>query len=210
MKNGLYLILFLCFLCTLSPAQEKTFHITGKISGNERGTVSPLVNAYIQIREKSGTGFLTDSSGHFSIDSLKKGKYHITFSFIGFQSCDTVLRIKNSSIDRLNIVLPLYYDKKEVSVKHARKAIKAGRPHLYAYTEDEKNTAFRTFYDKYKVDFIIYNPSLINRKLQGLNIPQEVLIRYNREIFKHLDKTFGKSWRQELPPGIMGMEDRIK
>ena len=163
-----------------------------------------------EIREKTGTGFLSDSSGHFKINHLKKGKYHITFSFIGFQSCDTVLRIKNSSIDRLNIVLPLYYDKKEVSVKHARKTIKAGRPHLYAYTEDEKNTAFRTFCDKYNVDFIIYNPSLINRKLQGLNIPQEVLIRYNREIFKHLDKTFGKSWRQELPPGIIGMEDRIK
>lgn len=210
MKNGLYLIPFLCFLCTLLPAQEKTFHIAGKISGNERGTVSPLVNAYIQIREKPGTGFLSDSSGHFKINHLKKGKYHITFSFIGFQSCDTVLRIKNSSIDRLNIVLPLYYDKKEVSVKHARKAIKAGRPHIYAYTEDEKNTAFRTFCDKYNVDFIIYNPSLINRKLQGLNIPQEVLIRYNREIFKHLDKTFGESWRQELPPGIIGMEDRIK
>ena len=205
------LILILCFLYAPNAfAQEKTYLITGKVSGNDWKTVSPLIHAYIQIKEKPETGFLTDSSGYFQIDHLKKGKYHITVSFVGFESRDTTIRIRNRSTDTLHIILPLYYDKKEVSVKHARNEIKKGHPHLYAYTEDEKNTTFHTFYQQYKVWFTVYNPQLVSNKRQSLNIPYEVLIRYNQETFKYLDKAFGQSWRQEVPPGIIGFEQGNK
>lgn len=206
--NKLYLILFLCFLYLPDiSAQEKTYCITGKVFGNEQGTIAPLINAYIQIREKTNTGFSTDSLGCFQIEHLTKGKYHLHISFIGFESYDTVIRIRNNSINRLNIILPLYYDKKEVSVKKARKEIKKGHPHLYARTEDEKNAAFRQFYTRYKVSFTIYNPRLIHDKIQHLGIPDEALIRYNQETFRYLDKTFGKSWRQHIPPGIIGIKE---
>lgn len=51
----------------------KNFHIKGKVSGSEWSSVAPLINAYIQIKEKPETGFLTDSLGNFKIDRLKKG-----------------------------------------------------------------------------------------------------------------------------------------
>lgn len=210
MINRLLFISILCFLYTLVSAQEKNFHIKGKVSGSEWSSVAPLINAYIQIKEKPETGFLTDSLGNFKIDRLKKGKYHITVSFIGFESRDTVVRLTDKSIDNLVFVLPLYYDKKRVSMKQARKEIRKGHPHLYAYTEDDKHTAFQAFYNKYQVGFSTYNPQLINNKEQHLNIPREVLIRYNRETFKYLDKTYGKDWQQEIPPGIIGFEEWIE
>lgn len=203
------LILLLCFLCLSAAAQEKTFRITGKVSGNERGSETPLTNAYIQLKEKPGNGFLTDSSGIFRIDHLTKGKYHITVSFVGFESCQTTVHLKNKPTDTLYFVLPLYYDKREVSAKQARKEIRQGHPHLYACTKDEKNTAFQRFDEKYKVGFFIYNPQTIRNGQQFLSAPPATLIRYNREIFKYLDKTFGKNWRQETPPGIFGHENRI-
>lgn len=209
--NKLYLILLLYFLCLPDTfAQEKTYRITGKVSGNEQGIIAPLINAYIQIREKPNTGFLTGSLGGFQIEHLTKGKYHPHISFIGLESYDTIIRIRNNSINRLHIILPLYYDKKEVSIKKARKEIKKGHPHLYARTEDEKNAAFCQFYTRYKVWFTIYNPQLIHDKIQHLGIPDEALIRYNQETFRYLDKTFGKSWRQHIPPGIIGIKDGIK
>lgn len=208
--NRLCLVSFLSFFCLLAAGQEKTFLISGKVSGNDWYTVSPLIHAYIQIKEEPKTGFLTDSSGYFKIDGLKSGKYHLTVSFVGFESYETVIRLKNKSIDSLRIVLPLYYDPKEVSARRARKEIKRGHPHLYACTEEEKHTAFKTFNDKYKVGFTIYNRKAIRNKQQHLNAPPEALIRYNRETFEYLDKAFGKSWYRETPPGIFGLENPIR
>lgn len=210
MTKKLYLILFFCFLCTQHAfTQENIYHIRGKVSGNEWDTVSSLIHAYLHIKEKPETGFLTDSSGCFQIDHLKKGKYHLTVSFVGFESHDTIIRIKNNSIDQLNIVLPLYYNQKEVSIKHARKGIKKGHPHLYACTENEKDTTFHTFYQKYKVWFTIYNRQLGKSKQKSIQIPYKVLLLYNQETFKHLDNS-GKSWRQEIPPSVIGFENWIE
>ena len=48
-------------------------------------------------------GWLADTEGYFKIDSLRKGKYHLTFSCIGLERVDTVILI-NGNID-LKIIL---------------------------------------------------------------------------------------------------------
>lgn len=90
-------------------AQKNYFSITGRTFLEEyivpnQTTKSPLsAGAYIQIKGMPERGWLADTEGYFKIDSLRKGKYHLTFSCIGLERVDTVILI-NGNID-LKIIL---------------------------------------------------------------------------------------------------------
>lgn len=72
-------------------AQKNYFSITGRTFLEEyivpnQTTKSPLsAGAYIQIKGMPERGWLADTEGYFKIDSLRKGKYHLTFSCIGLE-----------------------------------------------------------------------------------------------------------------------------
>src|SRR5215204_2605255 len=53
------------------------------------------------------------------------------------------------------------------------------------------------FFDKYKVAYYMF----------GCVAPENVecLNEYNRAIFEHLDKTFGKNWRKEVRKDAIGL-----
>lgn len=206
--NKIYAVLFICLLCvTHAIAQKKTFHIAGKVSGDTWINISPLANTFIQIKEAPKAVFLTDSSGYFKIDNLNRGKYRLKFSYTGFQDHDTTIIIKNVPADSLNIILPLYYYKKGVSTRHARKEIRKGHPHLYACTENDQDSAFYAFYKKYKVWSSIFNKSSVENNEQFLPCSPDMLAHYNREAFRYLEKTFGKEWHNDLPRGVIGFEN---
>ena len=114
---------FLCLTFTAS-AQKEYFSIIGKTFVEEHivpdhTTTSPLGGGtYIRVKEIPKRGWLADAEGYFRIDSLRRGKYHLTFSYIGLEPVDTALFIDNDvdlkitlsnlsiSTPQLSLILP--------------------------------------------------------------------------------------------------------
>ena len=106
---------FLCLTFTAS-AQKEYFSIIGKTFVEEHivpdhTTTSPLGGGtYIRVKEIPKRGWLADAEGYFRIDSLRRGKYHLTFSYIGLEPVDTALFIDNDvdlKITLSNLSIPL-------------------------------------------------------------------------------------------------------
>lgn len=169
----------------------------------------PLAGAYIQVIPSNKTGYLTDSLGYFKIENLTKKKYHLSFSFVGLESRDTTIVLRVHSTDSLNILLPFSYNKEAYSLQQAQKEIRSGHPLSFGITETIQLDQFTTavFWKKYKVNFVVYEKELIQKGVQSLGAPLDILLRFNEEIFNYLDQTFGEEWQKEAPAGILGLED---
>ena len=113
------------------------------------------------------------------------------------------------STDSLNILLPFSYNKEAYSLQQAQKEIRSGHPLLFGITETIQLDQFTTavFWKKYKVNFVVYEKELIQKGVQNLEAPLDILLRFNEEIFNYLDQTFGEEWQKEAPAGILGLED---
>lgn len=193
-------------------AQEKTYHIHGKVLLDEYVPVkTPAASAYIKIDGES-KGYLTDLSGNFTIDKLKPGKYKLEFFYINFFKFDTIITIRNRPVEALQITLPMWYDKDMFSVESALENIDKGYPKLYVCTEKKNINDYYTdrITKESRINFVIYEKELIAQKKQFFSAPLWILIRYNNETFRHLDKKYDKQWRNHALPGILGFDEWVK
>lgn len=93
MKRFFYFV-GLLFLAAYSVQAQ--FNITGTIT-NEQGETLPGAAVYIT---ELSNGTAADANGNYQIDRLKKGSYHLVFSFIGYKTTEkTVLLSADSKID---------------------------------------------------------------------------------------------------------------
>ena len=91
-----------------------------------------MIASYLTMDEKPFQGWLTDSTGTFKIEHLKRGKYQLVAQFVGLNSCDTLVTIPFQS-DTLRITLPLWYEyieKYDCSPTLSREYIDKGKPNL--------------------------------------------------------------------------------
>ena len=164
--------------------------------------------------EKPFQGWLTDSTGTFKIEHLKRGKYQLVAQFVGLNSCDTLVTIPFQS-DTLRITLPLWYEyieKYDCSPTLTREYIDKGKPNLKLIIPVGKEEVIRKhpFWKKYGVTYISFFPLNEDGKLTCyLSTPNHLLTAYNEEVFRYLDKKFGKGWRKEVPPGIFGLDHSL-
>ncbi|MDR2038487.1 MAG: carboxypeptidase-like regulatory domain-containing protein [Bacteroidales bacterium] len=221
MKIILPAIILLSFINQCLLAFDQDYFIAGKVYINEYEMISSVdgsyipaispVDAYIRIKGENGKGHMADSGGFFRIDHLKPGKYQLNFSCVGCFSFDTTIFIKNAPVESLKIILPLWYDQEKYSVRTAKKEIKTGHATLFACTNAGNKEKFFAdqFWKKYQIGYLLFEKELIQKKEQHFSAPLPVLIKYNQEIFKYLDKTFGNEWHHEAPPGILGLKEWI-
>lgn len=100
------------------------YTLIGKVYGEEVRQIPPydvtkraMIASYLTMDEKPFQGWLTDSTGTFKIEHLKRGKYQLVAQFVGLNSCDTLVTIPFQS-DTLRITLPLWYEYIENMIVH--------------------------------------------------------------------------------------------
>lgn len=200
MKN-IILLLFFIFPVIPISAQKQYFSITGKTFGKEyiipdRMTTDPLPRTYIQIKEIPKQGWLSDTEGYFRIDSLQSGKYHLTFSYIGFEYVDTIIAI-NKDIQNLQIILFDF----SVSNPQLR---------LILSKEEENQILQNAFWNKYKLRAAWNTKEFLQNKTQRITASDYYYdLKRNKIIFDYLDKKHGYSWRFEAPKGIIGLDETL-
>ncbi len=69
-------------LVSSSSAQQKTYTVDGVVKDLYTGRGMPAVNVFIQELQK---GTITDSTGYYKLDHLKKGVYTVTFTRVGYK-----------------------------------------------------------------------------------------------------------------------------
>lgn len=96
--------ILLSLFCTALSAQSK-FNISGTII--EKGTNEPVISATVRVLSLPDstmvTGAATDVKGNFNIKSVKKGKYAIKVTYIGFVDKILPLDLTNKKDKDLNI-----------------------------------------------------------------------------------------------------------
>ena len=118
MKTIMFLMLMSYFLSTINAFGQYT--IFGKATDKQQGT--PLPGANISLENAMGSA-VSDELGHFTLSHLKRGKYSMTVSYVGFKTDkremildhDTTLSIEleGSPIlgDEVNIIATRAHDK---------------------------------------------------------------------------------------------------
>lgn len=136
--------------------------------------------------------------------------------FIGLNPCDTLVTVSGTTCtDTLQLVLTLPYDYIEeyvCSPELSREYINKGHPNLKLVIpiEQDKKVREHIFWKKYGVKYYSYYPLKENGKMDCyLNTPNRLLTAYNREVFRYLDEKYGKTWREEVPPGIFGLDKSL-
>lgn len=197
------IILLLFFTCPIISvyAQKQYFSITGKTLGKEyivpsHANTSLLPRTSIQVKEMPKQGWLSDIGGYFQIDSLQSGKYHFKFSYVGFESIDTVI-VVNRDIQNLQITLSNF----SISTPQLLLILSKG---------EEDEVLKSSFWDKYKLRASWYTKESLQNKMQQISISGYCasLIR-NQLVFDYLDKEYGYNWRFEAPEGIIGLDETL-
>lgn len=197
------IILLLCFMCVFISvfAQKQYFSIVGRTFGKEyivpvHTTTYSLPYTYIQTEEIPQQGWLSDMNGYFKIDSLQKGKYHLTFSYVGFGCIDTTI-VLNDNIQNLKIELSNF-------------SISTPELNLIFSEEEEKKILQSAFWEKYKLRAAWNTKENIQNKVQRITLLSYYnYLRRNQIVFDFLDRKYGYSWRFEAPKGIIGLEETL-
>ena len=137
---------------------------------------------------------MTDSLGDFKLNIKKPGEYKINLSGIGYQKCDTTINLQQK--DSLNLYIKVANcDINDTTAKHdiiKRKIQLLLVGGIVPIRFNNQND----FEKKYGLKYVDY----------GDQIPAslECLALYNKTIFEYLDNKFGKSWRFEVRPDVIG------
>ncbi|WP_347839939.1 TonB-dependent receptor [uncultured Draconibacterium sp.] len=116
MKRKVLLIpIVLCLFLVKAYSQEK-YTISGIISDAENGET--MIGATISVKELSATGTITNAYGYYSL-TLPKGEYTVVFSYIGYQSVETIVNLNDDK--RLDYKLSADSETLEEIVVNAKK-----------------------------------------------------------------------------------------
>ena len=183
-------LFFITFIVNATFAQRTdTFSISGKAVSEYSG--KPIRGASIIIDKNSGT--TCDTAGRFSIPGLHQGKYKLSFRCIDFERKDTVITLEDKSIQ--DFVLNVPTDCNYYNHKKAIKDIKHKKAILFVEGQPDPK-ADNLFHTKYSV------------QLQYNNLESstdDCMTIYNNTVVEHLDKTFGKEWRDDLKVRLIGL-----
>ncbi|HMJ67822.1 MAG TPA: carboxypeptidase-like regulatory domain-containing protein [Cyclobacteriaceae bacterium] len=111
-----YCFLILCILSLTSFGQ--TGSVSGRVIDSETLEPLPFANVFIN---NTTLGMATSTEGEFSIRNIPVGEPEIVFSFVGYQTYQTTLNVKDGEDVRLNIKLvPMKEQLAEVKITGTR------------------------------------------------------------------------------------------
>lgn len=179
--------------CWTIAQTVETYNVVGKVISTNTG--DPIPNGIISVSKK--VRFVCDKHGKFSIPKLSNGEYKLSFSAFGYSSQDTIIYISNEDIQ--NFTWRIITDCNQYSNEKALKDINAKTPLILlqsgiasTFYENDKN-----FEEKFQISFHDFGCIPGDRS--------DCLIEYNKTIFDHLDKVYGKEWRKEIRKDAIGL-----
>ncbi|OYU97385.1 MAG: hypothetical protein CFE21_03585 [Bacteroidetes bacterium B1(2017)] len=149
---------------------------------------------------------LTEGDGYFSFKNFAAGAYQLKVEGNRYYTLDTLITIeKEVKIhfelkpipDSLFISEPSLVATR-ISAERARKEIASGHAKLYLTADKSvlKQAGDDDFQTKYSIGYI-------NLGSQCSSIKQAT--EYNKVVFRHLDKEYGKEWRKEARKDVLGL-----
>jgi hypothetical protein len=182
--------------CLKAQNVTKDLTIFGQVKvlvGKE--VTKPLEYVWIEIKELKNIT-LADSLGHFKLNIKRPGAYKINLRGIGYQNCDTTINLQPE--DSLNIYIKVAdCNINDTTAKHDIKKEKIQLLLVGGIVPTRLNNQ-NEFEKKYGLKYIDYGDQL--------PASLECLALYNRTIFEYLDSQFGKSWRLEVRPDVIGFQ----
>ena len=195
MKLLLHIFAFVLLSGVATFAQEDSvFTISGRVF--EKATGKPIPAASLKI---AGTklGTYTKMGGDFLISNIPPGKHLLEIRAIGItDDFDTLLIVNNQSLVKFDINIPSQF-----STETAYRDIERNKIQLHLVSGNAPciMPGDSAFQEKYGIMYSEW----------GCTVPcsDECIAEYNRIIFKYLDQKYGKEWRREVRPGIIGFKE---
>lgn len=184
---------------------NRFFSLSGRTYGEEiiiPGTVETcaLGGTYIQIEEFPDRGWITDREGYFKIDSLPSGEYHVSFSYIGLETSDTLVQL-TPGLQPLRVILSL--------PAHEIQAI-SPLLNVILSEKDEKQISRHPFWNKYGLRMASYTQENLQKGIQRRDAAgYSYHLTRNQRIFDYLDQKYGYNWRFDAPKGIIGLDETL-
>lgn len=99
-----FLILF--FLIFFSEIFSQEIFVTGKVAdSNTKNALSSANIVLYHLPDSTSIGTASDKTGHFKINKIKPGKYLLVSKYLGYETSELKLEIKNNSVDAGTILL---------------------------------------------------------------------------------------------------------
>lgn len=95
-----YIVLFGLVFAVTVHAQQNNYTIEGAVKDLYTGKGMSAVNVYIQELQK---GTITDTSGYYKIDNLKKGVFTLTFTRVGYKKQSRKINFEKHTSISLNV-----------------------------------------------------------------------------------------------------------
>ena len=185
---------------------DSLFYINGKVEINVFGKIKfpiePIFVVITKIDETKPNYHLEDQqkndSALFRIDSLKSGKYKLHINCISIGSIDTIILIKDKSVENLYFLFEVNCNKWDLV--RAEKDIENGIPKLLLVSNIETQGE-KKFERKFHIKYCNF----------GDTPPDsfDCFASYNERIFKYLDNKYGRSWRRTVRKDVIGLTKYI-
>jgi hypothetical protein len=199
MKLLLHIFAFVLLSVVAAFAQEDSvFSVSGQVVFKSSGNI-PKGDFIKLVGTNKAT--IIKGNGDFAIKNVKSGEYKLSVRTFGCGDFDTLVSVTNQNIE-VNIFLPAPVCSRvseELALKELAKD--SARLLLVGSISPIGNSSQDFDFEKeFKIDYFDF----------GCTPPcEECILLYNRAIFKHLDQKYGKSWRTEVRPDIIGFKEYI-
>jgi hypothetical protein len=199
MKLLLHIFAFVLLSGVAAFAQEDSvFTVSGRVVFKNSGNIPK--GDLIKL-DRTNKATIIKGNGDFTIKNVKSNEYILSVQTFGCGNFDTLVSVTNQNIE-VNILLPApecnrvseELALKEVAKDSARLLLVGSISPIGNSSEDFD------FEKEFKINYFDF----------GCTPPcEECILLYNRAIFKHLDQKYGKSWRAEIRPNVIGFKEYI-
>ncbi|VEJ19850.1 outer membrane beta-barrel family protein [Capnocytophaga canimorsus] len=154
------LLLILYFLSAFSYGQD--FSISGKVVDSQTKEEMPFTEVALQgISNKSvEIGVVSDEKGHFRIKNLQKGKYSITFHFVGYEKFTKEINIEQHKTDLG--VIPM-----KIASENLSEVVVEGKRAALSYSVDRKTINADAFPEASNAIDLLTNVPSIQISVEG-------------------------------------------
>lgn len=187
---------------------DKLFTFQGLTLNAGTAEAVPFVLIYLEGMGKKEMKY-SDFDGVFKFNDLQSGEYRLHGQYFNFSPFDTTIFVdENISV----FIIPQLRDSSKgeyylfpahftaqgamEDIENDTMRIVIRNSFTYEYTIFKADSIFEV---KYNVDFTFYDCE---------NHSDSDFEAYNRVIFNHLDKTYGKKWRKEIRKDVFGLKRR--
>ena len=193
--KSLLIIFLLSFSSAFGQVEKTNLSIDGNLQVFFGLQLSTPIDATIELLPVHKITS-TDSTGRYRFDGLSSGTYRLRVLDYNANPTEFEVKLESKSIDDFTIIDSVDC---QVNAQVAETDWEDGNPRLFAFGGIAPTSQLHQTSAEKKYGFTYYEYGCIAPA-------EECIIQYNKIIISHLDRKFGRSWREEFRKDIVGME----